>query len=414
MVTKKDAKIAILHSSFTESGGAERVVLTQVELLHNNGYFVDCYGILVDSKKCFSEKVLKFNVKQYLKLVPNIKLSYSIGVPLTVLFSKKIVNLLGKYDVMICHHQPAPWLAYKTCIRHNKPYICYIHHPLRFLYPRPVDRMLGWGYTLDRKLVEIFGKNLDFIRKADKTSILKADKILVNSVKTLKEVKRIYGVNATVCYPPFSVKNRWKSSDDVDKNLKVKFFSSIGLPEEKSNPVILMVSRHTPHKRLDWLLRIFKLVRREVNCWLIVAGAFHSTYTSKIMDLALKLEVSDRVRFTGKVSDYTLSLLYLFSDVYVYTPPNEDFGLGPVEAMGYGKPVVVWDEDGPGEIVVDGVTGFKVKPYMLNEFAEKIVKLLSDEDLRRKMGLNAKEYVETNFSPENHFKVLEKTLKSVL
>lgn len=79
--------------------------------------------------------------------------------------------------------------------------------------------------------------------------------------------------------------------------------------------------------------------------------------------------------------------------------------------MGFGLPVVVWgDGSGPDETVIDSITGFKAKPYNLEDFAEKTIKILVDEKLRRRMAENALNHVKTNFSLEKHIEILIKNL----
>jgi glycosyltransferase involved in cell wall biosynthesis len=401
---KENFRIAILHSAFIESGGAERVVLDQLQSLYLKGYKIDCYGAVVNYKKCFPDRISQLPIKPYLINLDISKFSYSTLLPLTILFSDFIKKKLKEYDVLLCHHQPAPWLAYKTWVNYRVPYACYIHHPPRFLYPRLVEQELGWGHDPDRKVIEFFGKRLSFFKKVDLSSILNAKKVFVNSKRTLREVEKIYGVKPVLCYP--AVETFLTKQYSTSAFFEEKIFSSKFKP-----PVILTTGRHTPHKRLDWLLLIFKKILKELDATLVVVGSFHSTYTTKIKSMASKLQIQDKTVFTGRVSEDKLIDYYLNSSVYVYPSPNEDFGLGPVEAMGFGLPVVVWgDSSGPDETVVDGVTGFKAEPYNLEDFAQKTIKILVDEKLRRKMAKNALNHVKTNFSLERHIETLIKNL----
>jgi glycosyltransferase involved in cell wall biosynthesis len=97
--------------------------------------------------------------------------------------------------------------------------------------------------------------------------------------------------------------------------------------------------------------------------------------------------------------------------VYLYSPPNEDFGMGPVEAMAHGTPVVVWDDGaGPSETVIDQKTGFKARPYDLDDFAKKTLKILSEKKIRQDMGTYARKHVEEKFSWSRHMEVVENIL----
>ena len=66
----------------------------------------------------------------------------------------------------------------------------------------------------------------------------------------------------------------------------------------------------------------------------------------------------------------------------------EPFGLVMPEAMSYGLPVVAFDcPYGPSDIITDGVDGFLVKDRSIEDFANKVCRLIEDEDLRRRMGV---------------------------
>lgn len=65
--------------------------------------------------------------------------------------------------------------------------------------------------------------------------------------------------------------------------------------------------------------------------------------------------------------------LYRQCDSVIYTPPNEHFGIVPIEALEQRRPVIVIDSGGPAETVIEGVTGTKVwvlQEKMDNKFAQ--------------------------------------------
>jgi glycosyltransferase involved in cell wall biosynthesis len=90
----------------------------------------------------------------------------------------------------------------------------------------------------------------------------------------------------------------------------------------------------------------------------------------------------------------------------------EDFGLGPVEAMACGTPVVVWDDGGgPCETTVTGFSGFRARPYDFEDFAEKAMKTF-DVD-KNSIGDRLHCYVRDRFSDEIHLKTLIGTLRGL-
>jgi len=393
--------IAILHSAFTESGGAERVVLNQARNLKALGHQVTCYVAAVNRRKCFPEEISSTHIETFLCNLKLPKLEYVISLFLITLLASIVSRKLKGYDTIICHHQPTPSVAYQAFKRYGIPYISYMHHPPRFIYLRNVEKTIGWEYDWNMRILNSFEKRFKLVKRLDYLAITNARAVLVNSQNIAKEVAGIYGVKPIVCYPgvdlPLSVN---KQTSDTLKKLGI------------SKPFILSTSRHTPHKRLDWLITIAGNIAEELpGISLVLVGGFHPTYTLKLKQMAGKLDRT-KIIFLNYITNQELSVLYREASVYAFTAPDEDLGLGPIEAMQYGTPVVCWDDGaGPAETVQDGVIGFKVKPYNLQAFAVKIQEILKNDELRQEMGEKAKVYARQNFNWAKHAKTLEDILK---
>lgn len=81
---------------------------------------------------------------------------------------------------------------------------------------------------------------------------------------------------------------------------------------------------------------------------------------------------------------------YNASSVFVLPSRYEGFGLVLIEAMACGIPVVSFNcENGPRSIISDGIDGFLIPPFDVDAFAEKMILLMNDDNLRKKMGENA-------------------------
>ena len=102
--------------------------------------------------------------------------------------------------------------------------------------------------------------------------------------------------------------------------------------------------------------------------------------------MAQKLRIEERVLFIGRISQKDLAKLYREAAVYLFPARKEDFGIVMIEAMGTGVPVVAWNSGGPTDIVLDWKTGFLAKPFDVDDFAGKTVRILKDRKLRQKMG----------------------------
>ena len=95
--------------------------------------------------------------------------------------------------------------------------------------------------------------------------------------------------------------------------------------------------------------------------------------------------------FCGAVSEERLQRLYDEAAVYVYPAPEEDFGMGVIEAMASGIPVVAWNQAGPTVTVEAGVTGHLAAPGDLADYAAGITGYLSDPDENQATGRRAHE-----------------------
>lgn len=108
------------------------------------------------------------------------------------------------------------------------------------------------------------------------------------------------------------------------------------------------------------------------------------------------LQMEHAVRFLGNRKDILPILAQL--DISVLSSLAESFPGALLESMGMGKPVVATSVGGIPEMVLDGKTGYLVKPANPRQLAEKILVLLQSKERREAMGRNAQEYVQKRFS----------------
>ncbi|HEV3075628.1 MAG TPA: glycosyltransferase family 4 protein [Thermoanaerobaculia bacterium] len=115
--------------------------------------------------------------------------------------------------------------------------------------------------------------------------------------------------------------------------------------------------------------------------------------------LAASLGLSDRVLFTGFVSEATLAELYARAAVFVMPSRGEGFGLVYLEAMRAGRPCVAARASAAEEIVADGETGLLVDPLDPDAIAGALGRLLAAPDLARAMGEGGRRRLERLFTP---------------
>ena len=130
--------------------------------------------------------------------------------------------------------------------------------------------------------------------------------------------------------------------------------------------------------------------------------------------LVKKLDLENNVHFLGLVSEIHLEKLYKNAAVYCYPSPEEDYGLGTLEAGGWGVPSVAWNSAGPTVTVRNDVTGFLVEPFNINKYAQAILKLLENPKLRFELGMQSWEQTKNKFSWKKHIDEIEKAILTLV
>lgn len=163
-------------------------------------------------------------------------------------------------------------------------------------------------------------------------------------------------------------------------------------------PVIITVCRLFRQKGTAELIAAIDAVRREhPDVRLLVVGE-GEPYGSELRSLVDRLSLSEHVVFTGRRSD--VRRLMGAADVFAMPSFEEPFGLVFAEAMAMELPVVALDNGGTKEIVVHEQHGLLSEPGDRQALAANLLRLLGDQDLRRRMGTAGRERVERDFRPE--------------
>jgi glycosyltransferase involved in cell wall biosynthesis len=163
---------------------------------------------------------------------------------------------------------------------------------------------------------------------------------------------------------------------------------------------VLYVGRVNEKKGVRDLIRAFEIVlSKQRDCILAVAGSGDKEYVEGLVKEAGKAGLDDHVYFLGPVPNREMPALMRAADIIAYaTREGEGIPRALLEGMACGKPVVATEVAGIPEAVIDGVTGFLVKPRDIVALADRLSILLMDDSLRREMGLRARKHVETEFN----------------
>lgn len=126
-------------------------------------------------------------------------------------------------------------------------------------------------------------------------------------------------------------------------------------------------------------------------------------------------EALTNVEFVGYLEGRDLEeRLKACSCVAVPSQWYENLPLSILEAFARGKPVVATDSGGISELVMDGRTGYLVRPGDPDSLAAGLKKALGDEALRSKMGRQARQMILDHYSPEQHYETLMSIYEGVL
>ena len=170
--------------------------------------------------------------------------------------------------------------------------------------------------------------------------------------------------------------------------------------------LLLLVGRIEPLKGIDALIQSVALLfgrRPELRGTLtaLVVGGHGEIDRSRwnaeqrrLHTLRVELDVADAVRFVGARAQDQLPLFYSAADIVTMPSHYESFGMAALEGMACGRPTVATSAGGPAFVIEDGASGLLTPPDNAPALADRLERLLADDDLRAAMGAAAAERAE--------------------
>ncbi|MGQ9602205.1 MAG: glycosyltransferase [Candidatus Bipolaricaulia bacterium] len=209
---------------------------------------------------------------------------------------------------------------------------------------------------------------------------------------------------------PLSDKNRELPPARIDE-----VYEKYGINRDK--PIILQVSRFDRFKDPLGVIEVYRLVRKEIPCRLVLAGGAASddpegaeVYQEVRRAAAREPEV--HVLDLPPRSDIEINALQRGADVIIQKSLREGFGLTVTEALWKGKPVVATAVGGIRLQVIDGRTGLLVNS--IPEAADRVKHLLRRPELARELGEAGREHVRKNFLITRHLRDYLRIYSSLL
>jgi glycosyltransferase involved in cell wall biosynthesis len=228
-------------------------------------------------------------------------------------------------------------------------------------------------------------------------NLLYADAIASTSESMAKYIKDRFDIYSHIYVTPFGV--------DVD------FFKPCPNLETYPKEIVIGTVKTLSKKYgIDTLIRAFKVVcdnlSETYSLKLEITG--DGPDRDELVELAENLGVLDKVTFFGFLDKEGVLERINNMDIYAALSrlDSESFGVALLEASSCEKPLVVSDVSGPAEVVKDGITGFVIPRNNSGLAAKKLIELICDPDLRKKMGRLGRAHVCAKYSWDQSLNVM--------
>jgi len=382
---KRKKKIALYYPWVYLKGGAERLIIS---IVSNSRYDWTIFTNHYDRGNTFPE-FERLDVVEFSRVSVNRKY-LKVGAASLKVMTQKVD--LSDFDLLVIMNEGIG--NFFTLRNHSLPSICLCLTPLKVIHdPYTRERYLknNKGVFLIYMISSILFKIIDKI----------AWKYYVKVICISEEVKRrvlraklVPEEKIEVIYPGVDFK-------------QIKYIA-------KYHKYFLIPGRIMWQKNIELGIEAFKKfikLNEHSGFKLIIAGMVDiksKQYLAKLINLS---KGNKNIQFVENPNDSQLFDLYKKCYGVIFTSLNEDWGIVPLEAMAFGKPVISVDRGGPKESIIDGKTGFLVEPTA-DKMVEKMLLLAKDEGLTIKMGNAGKEHV-GRFDSSNFINDLKKVIESI-
>ena len=307
-------RIAFVHDWLNNLGGAERGLVELHKIFPDAPIYV-----LFSNKKFVREFLPDAEIRaSSLQKIPLINRLYKY---LFFLMPPAIESFdLSGFDIVI---SSSVIFSKGLVLKPKTKHICYCYSPTRFLWDRHAKyENRGVLAGLSRHLLRIW----------DRQASDRVDKFIAISEHVQSRIKKYYGKESQIIYPPISPTS----------------YPTRRVGHEKSvdnSEYYLIVSRLFPHKNIDIAIDAFNKLGYE----LVIIGDGPAKNN-------LKKKAGKNIKILGYKKDEEVGNYYRNCKAFIM-PQEEDFGLTPLEAMSFGKPVLALRKGGALETVAENITG---------------------------------------------------------
>ena len=354
----------ILHLNSTyQGGGVAEILATLVPLMNDIG--IDTGWRILHGNPDFFTITKKFHNALQGQSLNLSKIKKALYTATNENFA--VYNHIDHDCVIIHDPQPLPLIKYH---KKRQPWVWRCHIDLS----NPSDEI--W----------------DFL----KGFILRYDMVIISNEKYRSEQLPVEQRIIPPAIDPLSAKNMELSDKDIDK-----YMHKFGIPRDK--PIITQVSRFDKWKDPLGVLEVYKHVKKQIDCRLVLCGSMATddpegiSIYEKVLQKANDMVDSKDVILTTVENNILVNVLQRTSSVIIQKSIREGFGLTVTEALWKGKPVVASNVGGIPLQIEDKKSGFLLDPKDIRGFADKVLYLLDNPERSKKMGAHGREMVRKKF-----------------
>ena len=286
------------------------------------------------------------------------------GFFLSTRYSSVARKLLQSMDLIHVHH---PLLSGRLALRYCRPMqipIIFTNHTRYDLYAQAYMPMMPEEMSQG-------------IFQAYMPSFCEAVDLVIAPSAGMEKVLRQFNVESNIIVVPNGV--------DLKNFYEAAPLSRAEFGYKDDDILLIYAGRIAPEKNLPFLLKSFAGVAQAIpNAHLLLLGSGIQQFEEEIRNLVSELDLTQRVRLTGRIAYDKLPSYLAMCDIFVTASVTEVHPLSVIEAMGAGLPVMGIQSVGVSDTVEDGITGF-LSTHDLSAFTAKLTRLCLNPSLRAQM-----------------------------
>ena len=359
----QDMRVAIVHHWFISLAGGERVVDSIASIFPG----ADLFTLFLDRQKLTPRLSQHKITTSFLDRTPGARRAHRHCLPFYPL-AVEMLDLSG-YDLVITSDS-GPMKGVIT--DSNATHICYCHSPMRYLW----DGHSAYLRQMPRLTQTVFGLASHYVRNWDYSAAQRVDHFIANSNYVAGRIRKYYRRDSTIIYPPI--------------NTSQSFLAN------KPGDYYLAVGRLVPYKRTDILIDACAKLGRK----LVIVG--DGPEMKRLQKRSAK-----NIEFLGEADESQLRDIYAQCRALLFAA-DEDFGMVPLEAQSFGRPVIAYGKGGSLETVLgayppidqgqsdelDGITGIFFEEQTADSLAKAILEFEACEErfIPRQIQLHARKF----------------------